>query len=141
MTPQVLLLRLQAGHLLRHRAWRHPGGRLDTSHLTPPRQIDCPAEKGCRIARKNGVEDPQWVRDCSLEREMDCEVYDNSPEEGGTTQSCNCGAPLCNLDWASAGSTTAGPGQDTTPVPGAASSPPSVAIPLVVCVLLSLLSN
>jgi len=92
----------------------------DTEH--DEKTIDCPAKKGCRIAR---VDEPirvgsEWVRDCSLEEKLGCQVYHN--EDGGVTESCSCGTELCNADWTTAGSTTTGKGDSTTPAPTTPSS-------------------
>lgn len=84
--------------------------------------LDCPATKGCRIAKTLDSESPQWVRDCSLEEEIGCE--ESTGEDGGTVLACICKTELCNENWVAAGSSTTNQGQwtDPTGAPGAASS-------------------
>jgi len=83
--------------------------------------LDCPALKGCRIAKTLDSESPQWVRGCSLEEEIGCE--ESTGEDGGTVLACICKTELCNENWMAAGSSTTNQGQTTDPTgaPGAAS--------------------
>ena len=46
-------------------------------------KIDCPASTGCRIAKKNDLEDPMYVRDCAIEEDFFCDTFDNPDGEEG----------------------------------------------------------
>ena len=48
-------------------------------------KIDCSASKGCRIARKNDLEDPQWERGCAVEADFFCDTFDNPNGEEGVS--------------------------------------------------------
>ena len=49
-------------------------------------KIDCPASTGCRIAKKNDLEDPMYVRDCAIEEDFFCDTFDNPDGEEGVRQ-------------------------------------------------------
>jgi len=85
-------------------------------------KIDCPASTGCRIAKKNDLEDPMYVRDCAIEEDFFCDTFDNPDGEDGTSSVCTCGTELCNQGWVSAGSSTTNAGQWTDPTTPASSS-------------------
>ena len=48
-------------------------------------KIDCSASKGCRIAKKNDLEDPQWDRGCAVEADFFCDTFDNPNGEEGVS--------------------------------------------------------
>ena len=48
-------------------------------------KINCPASKGCRIAKKNDLEDPQWERGCAIEDDFFCDTFDNPDGEEGVS--------------------------------------------------------
>ena len=88
-------------------------------------KIDCSASKGCRIAKKNDLEDPQWDRGCAVEADFFCDTFDNPNGEEGvswgrkysislrqTSSVCTCASELCNQDWITAGSSTTDAGEE-----------------------------
>jgi len=86
----------------------------DCSEIEYGSKIDCSASNGCRIAKKNDLEDPQWERGCAVEADFFCDTFDNPDGEEGTSSVCTCGSELCNQDWITAGSSTTSQWTDPT---------------------------
>ena len=57
----------------------------DCSEFEYGSKIDCSASKGCRIAKKNDLEDPQWERSCAVEADFFCDTFDNPNGEEGVS--------------------------------------------------------
>jgi len=106
----------------------------DCSEFEYGSKIDCSASKGCRIAKKNDLEDPQWERACAVEADFFCDTFDNPNGEEGTSSVCTCGSELCNQDWITAGSSTTNAGQWTDPTTASSGSRriiPALTLPLL----------
>jgi len=113
------------------------GGCTDLEHGEST--IDCPAIKGCRIAKTldNGHGEPTWVRGCSMEEESGCEESVDGIS-GGNVLACICKTELCNENWVAAGSSTTNQGQWTDPPTGAPGAGSTIQLSFLALCLMTL---